>query len=210
MSGDLGSAMDEFSAVNLTKTGAFDLEFFVEAQSALASAVGQEPDAIASTSCFFDLTGIMIGGNHPPRDIFMRWQANQDIVKNTAPELLAPALRRVAQELLERRKEHRPVSRQGERALLDTRTRELALIEASSEDRTEQHRQKEAQAAARHAASSRRKAGEQNVLAMFARERGDKEAQQKALDGEFRFLRQAASAEAEARRRMGGHGRRRG
>lgn len=207
---DVRTAMDEFGAVHTSKTGSLDLEFFVEAQCALASALGKEPDAIASTSCFFELVGIASWGSHQPRDIFMRWQTSQDVMKHSSPELLAEALRRVARELLEKRKEARPMSKHRDRALLDSRTRGLAQIEAFSEDRTEQQRQKETQAAERHAARSRKQAAEQNFLAMLALEKGDKEAQRKALDREIRFLRQAACAEAEARRRMGGHDRLRG
>lgn len=211
LSGDLGAAIDEFAAVHLGKTGALDLEFFVEAQCALASALGLEPDAIASTSYFFELVGIAAGGGHPPRDIFMKWQSSQDLVRHTSSEPLASTLRTVTRELLERRRALRPASRgEGERALLDTRTRDRALIEAFSEDRTEQQRQKEAQAAERHAARSRKQAAEQNFLAMLASEKGDREAQRSALDREVRLLRQAAVAEAEARRRIAGHDRMRG
>lgn len=207
---ELGPAMNEFCAANLSKAGGFDLEFFVEAQCVLAAALGREPDAIASTASFFRLVEIGLGADRPPRDIFMRWQAAQEIVKSTSTDRLAAAMKQVTKDLLEKRTEGRPVSKQGERAALDARTRELALIEASSHDRTEKQRQKEVQAIERHAIKLRKKAGEQGALAMFAKDRDDNEALQKALDGEYRFLRQAAAAEAEARRRMGGHGRRRG
>jgi len=207
LSADVVAALSDFAAVHLGKTGALDLEYFVEAQCMLAAALGQEPDAIATTSTFFGLVGVANGGSHLPRDVIVKWQANHDLIKHVASDKLALTLRRVTRELLEKRKEAHPASKQGHRAMLDSRTRDRALIEAFSEDRNEQQRQREVQAAEQHALKSRKQAAEQNFLAMLASEKKDKEAQRSALEREVRFLQQAAVAEGEARRRMGGRDR---